>query len=88
MSKDTYEAYIVVIRRVLGVRTAERKHLQVPVDVATGNYERLSDLALREFVNDGIAEQMRREGLADTEAYIAIKCRGYDPDASQIRRNT
>lgn len=87
MSKETYEAYIVVIGRRDGVRYADRKPLNVPVDHATGSLKGLSDLQLREAAQDLAVEQERRNEEAQRHSEVAAKCGGYDPFASQIRRS-
>lgn len=56
------EAYVVVIGRVKGKRYAKRQSLNVPLDLALGQYERLSDLQLREARKDLNAEHLRRQG--------------------------
>lgn len=84
--KEDFEAYVVVIRHVRGARVAERKYLNVPLDLATGNYERLSDLQLREFTNDCIAEDERRREAAERQASVKKATGTYDPLASQITR--
>ncbi len=72
------EAYIVRIGTRDGKRYAERLRLQMRVDHATGNLERLSDLALREAANDIAAEQARRGPTTpDTPKY--------DPFTSQYK---
>ena len=86
LSKEGYEAYLVVIRHQHGKRVAERKYLNVPLDLATGNYERLSELQLRELTNDCIAEDERRREKTDRRAAAKQATGTYDPLASQIRR--
>lgn len=88
MSKEDFEAYVVTIRHVRGKRVAERKYLQVPLDLATGNYERLSDLQLREFTNDCIAEDERRREAAQRREATKQATGTYDPLASQITRRS
>jgi hypothetical protein len=87
LSKDAYEAHAVKVGQREGRRYAERQQLQVPYDLAIGRLERLSDLQVREAVNDLLAEQRRRKEQAARAADIEAKCGGYDPFASQIRRS-
>lgn len=87
MSKEAFETYIVVIGQRLGQRYAERKPLNVPLDLALGRHEDLSDLQLREAIQDLTVERKRREAQARHEAEVAKKCGGYDPFASQFRRS-
>ena len=54
------DAYVTVVRRKDGVASEVRRPLQVPVDLATGDYERLSNRALRDLINDLTSEQLRR----------------------------
>jgi hypothetical protein len=56
------EACLLITQEVDGVRRARRQDLAVPLNVATGRYELLSDLALRELTKDLMHEQMRRQG--------------------------
>ncbi len=84
--KQDYEAYLVVIRHVHGERKVERKVLNVPLDVATNNLERLSALQLRELTNDCIAEDERRGATIERRAEIENQTGSYDPLASQITR--
>lgn len=86
MSKDDYETWIVVKGQRDGKRYAERKPLNVPLDLATGMYERLSNLQIREFLNDLLAEQMRREEKAAQQEAVAEACGGYDPFNALVRR--
>jgi hypothetical protein len=85
LSKDGFEAYITVIGQRHGARYVERRYLNVPLDVATGNIERISELALRELTNDCIAEDERRRELAEKRASAKTATGTYDPFASQIR---
>lgn len=55
-----FEAYVVLIGRRKGKRYAERKPLNVPTAAATGNFEDLSDRALRDLITDLTNEQTRR----------------------------
>lgn len=71
---------MVVLGRRHGKRYADRKPLNVPVALAVGNYESLSDLAVREFFHDIKAEHERRSLPAAPPT-----SNGYDPAASQIR---
>lgn len=82
MSKADYETFAVRVGRRHGKRYAERRALQVPWELARGNYGKLSDLQLREAINDLAAEAARRNLPA------APKRSTYDPLASQIRRPT
>lgn len=75
----TTEAYIVVITENAGRRAVERKALQVPVDLATGQYEDLSDLAVREFIKDLSAEQSRRAAVKASRQAIAVRTGGWSP---------
>lgn len=79
MSKADYEVWVTRKGRRHGKPYAERRRLQVPFALATGRYEQLSDLALREAINDLTAEQATRSG--DTPQALQ-----YDPAQSQIRR--
>ncbi len=78
MSKGAYETHATRIGRRDGRRYAERRQLQVPWHLAIGHYEKLSDLQVREFLNDLLAEQLRREAKTTVT--------GFDPWATQIRR--
>lgn len=60
MAKADYETWIVE-KGVRGGKPYARRHpLQVPLLLATGRYEKLSDLQLREARNDLDAEHRRR----------------------------
>ena len=85
MSKESFETHATRIGRRDGKRYAERRQLQVPWHLAVGHYEKLSDLQVREFLNDLLAEQRRREQQAAKSAAIETKCGGYDPFASQFK---
>ncbi len=61
MSKAEYETWLVERGRRNGAPYARRHALQVPLALACGLYERLSDLQLREAINDLTAERRRRE---------------------------
>jgi ACT domain-containing protein len=80
-----YETYIVEIGHKQGRRYSKRHPLHIPLDVATENYEALSDLEIRNVINDLTAEQLRRTAKAVREADVAAACNGYDPAASQHR---
>ena len=79
MSKEHYEAIITVTGVRAGKRYYEDYALQVPVDLARGLYEKLSDLQVREFIHDLQAEQQRRAEVAEKQAAVAEACGGYDP---------
>lgn len=55
-----HEAYVVVIGRRKGKRYAERRPLNVPTAAATGNFEALSNRALKDLITDLTNEQLRR----------------------------
>lgn len=88
MSKDGFEAYITVIGQRHGARYVERRYLNVPLQVATGQFESLSELQLRELTNDCIAEDERRREVREKRAEAERKTGSYDPFASQIRGGT
>lgn len=73
------EAYIVALGEKNGKRWAERLPLHVPVDLARGWYEGLSELQIREAINDLLAEQMRREERDQHRAEIAERTGGWNP---------
>lgn len=73
------ESYIVTIGSAGGQRTAERRPLHVPVELATGQLERLSDLAIREAIKDLTAEEARRQEQAARRADIQTKTGGWSP---------
>lgn len=81
------EQYIVTIATRHGKRDAKRLPLNVPLDLATGKLERLSDLAIRETLKDLAAEQNRRsEGAAvASPETVEPQPAKYDPMQSQIR---
>jgi hypothetical protein len=56
------ETYIVAIYYEGGQRKARRFPLNIPLDLATGHLERLSDLQVREARRDLNHEYLRREG--------------------------
>lgn len=85
MSKEAFETHATRIGRRDGKRYAERRQLQVPWDLAIGHYEKLSDLQVREFLNDMLAEQLRREAAAATAVAVNNKCAGFDPWATQFK---
>ena len=70
-----YEAYVVEVGYRSGKRYANRLILHVPLDVATGRLERVSDLQLRELERDLKAERKRRLGLAGWNPSNAVKGR-------------
>ncbi len=74
MSKAGYETFVTRIGRRHGKRYAERRRLQVPWELAHGNYEALSDLQLREALNDMKSEFARRQ-----RAVIAARTKGWNP---------
>lgn len=76
--KADYETYVVRVGRRRGERYAERRALQIPWAAATGHYERLSELALRELLNDLTEERDRRSSPA--------RARTYNPLLSQVRK--
>jgi hypothetical protein len=80
-----YETYIVEIGSAQGRRYSKRLPLNAPLHVATEEYERLSDLALRDTIHDLQAEQQRRQALAVRRHEVAEACGDYDPFASQHR---
>jgi hypothetical protein len=84
----SYEVFVTRIGRRDGKKYAERRELQIPWFLATGLYEKLSDLQIREFLNDLLAEQMRREEAEAKAQAVAERCGGYDPFASQIIRRS
>lgn len=86
--KQDYEVYVVVIGRREGKRYAERKPLNVPVALATGRYEELSDLQLREFTNDAIAERERRDTAEQQRADNQAALGDWDPWAALRRSMT
>ena len=85
-AKAAFEVYIVAIGRRDGQRYADRLPLNVPLDLALGRLEELSDLQVREALNDLAAEQERRATASARHAEIAAACGGYDPFASQVLR--
>lgn len=86
--KDSYETYVVEIGHQQGKRYARRTALKITLDHALGRLERLSDLQLREALQDLQVEQERRVAEAQHQAEVAAKCGGYDPFASQVRSST
>ena len=64
MSKADYETWLVEKGKRNGATYTRRHALQVPLNLARGLYHKLSDLQLREAVNDLSAEQRRREEQA------------------------
>lgn len=62
--KSNYETYVVAIRYLDGKRTASRRPLNVPLDLATGHLDLLSHLQIREAVTDLRVELERREAEA------------------------
>lgn len=80
MGKEDYETWVARKGRRHGKPYGERKPLAVPWNLARGNYEALSDLQLREALNDLGAEAARRGVSASSPAPPT-----YDPLASQIR---
>lgn len=75
----TTEAYIVVIAEQGGTRTVDRHALNVPVELARGQYEDLSDLAVREFIKDMTAERDRRKAVTENRRAIAQRTGGWSP---------
>ncbi len=73
------ESYIVVISRVMGARTVERKSLRVPLAAATGNLERLSDLQIRDIQKDLAHEAARRTEAQRNRKAIAKATNGWSP---------
>jgi hypothetical protein len=61
VTKAAYETWLVEKGTRLGKPYARRYDLAVPLDVARGRFERLSNLQLRELINDLLAERRRRE---------------------------
>lgn len=61
MSKFDYETWVVERGVKLGEHYVRRHPLHVPLNLARGLYERLSDLQLREVTNDLLAERQRRD---------------------------
>lgn len=85
------EAWITAVTYSKGRRVgAKRFELRVPLDVATGRYERLTNLGLRETLKDLSAEQARRESGTPPEptapeAPGLTPTKKFDPFASQIK---
>jgi hypothetical protein len=77
---------IVVIGRRDGRRHIQRHVLAVPLALAQGHYEDLTDLQLQAFIDELTAEHARRRDAVTRQADLTAKCVGYDPRASQIRR--
>jgi hypothetical protein len=77
---------IVVIGRRDGRRHMKRHVLRVPLALAQGHYEDLSDLQLQAFIDELTAEHARRRDAVTHQAGLTAKCADYDPFASQIRR--
>lgn len=67
--KSHSTTYAVKLGRRDGKKHAERRALNVPWNLATGEYEKLSTLALREAITDLRAEQQRR-CVKDTSALV------------------
>jgi hypothetical protein len=80
LSKADYETWVTRRGRRHGRPYAERKPLNVPWELARGNYGALSNLQLREAINDLAAEAERRD-LPATQQRSA-----YDPARSQVRK--
>lgn len=74
------EKYVVLIGHTKGRRIAKRKPLVVPPAIATGDYQDLSDRALRDHIKDLIHEHERRAQRVECPVVPA-----WDPWASQIR---
>lgn len=79
LSKEHYEVYIVEIGMRKGKRYADRHPLNLRLDHAVGNLEKLSNLQLREAIRDLQVEEQRRD---------IPTAKAYDPFASQIRRSS
>jgi hypothetical protein len=56
----TREGWITVVGHRRGKRHVERHPLNVPLELARGHLEKLSELALRELAQDIAHEQSRR----------------------------
>lgn len=54
------ETWITAVFYRKGKRVAKRHCLNVPLDAATGNFERLSDRALNDLLTDLQHEKLRR----------------------------
>ena len=54
------EVWITTVFFRKGKRVARRHVLNVPLDAATGNFERLSDRALNDLITDLQHEKLRR----------------------------
>lgn len=54
------EKWIVVVARRGARKVGQRHPLNVPLDAATGNFERLSDRALNDLITDLQNEKLRR----------------------------
>lgn len=79
------ETWITAIYEKDGERKAKRFPLNVPLDLATGQYERLSDLAIRESIKDLQAEQQRRKDVAKKINDNRERTGGWDPFAAAVR---
>jgi len=75
------ETYVVAIDTHKGSRRAARKPLKVPLAIATGDYEDLSNRALRDHIKDCVHEWMRRQTQTDCP-----EAPSWDPELTQIRR--
>lgn len=80
MSKADYETFVVRIGRRRGEPYGDRRPLNVPWALATGNYEDLSALQLREALNDLNEEASRRSPPSPRTTPT------YDPFKSQVRK--
>ncbi|MGZ6854412.1 MAG: hypothetical protein ACXVGC_10185 [Mycobacteriaceae bacterium] len=54
------ETWITSVFYRKGKRVAKRHVLNVPLDAATGNFDRLSDRALNDLITDLQTEKLRR----------------------------
>jgi hypothetical protein len=82
---NDYTTHIIVNGRNQGRPYSTRRPLNVPLDLATGNIESLSDLQLRDTISDLQAEQARRLAAVARRTKVAAACGDYDPNQSQHR---
>lgn len=78
-----YEAYIVVIGTRDFQRYADRHVLHVPVDLARGRLEDLSDLQVREALRDLLHEFGRR--MTGDDCPVIPELREWTPELANIR---
>lgn len=79
---DDFETFATRLGRRSGKRYAERRLMHVPFEAAIGEYEKLSDLQLRELIHDLMHEHDRRQTGEECPVIGPIR---WTPEIANVR---